>query len=87
MQVGLFGGTFTGKYKILTFHRYAGPNTNGSQFFFTVVPAEFLDGKNTLFGEVTDGFSVVQKINQAPTYEKSGRPRDEINIVSITLKN
>uniref|UniRef100_A0AC35ESC5 PPIase cyclophilin-type domain-containing protein n=1 Tax=Panagrolaimus sp. PS1159 TaxID=55785 RepID=A0AC35ESC5_9BILA len=64
-----------------------GPNTNGSQFFFTVVPAEFLDGKNTIFGEVTDGFSVVQKINQAPTYEKSGRPREEINIVSITLKN
>uniref|UniRef100_A0A7E4ZZR6 peptidylprolyl isomerase n=1 Tax=Panagrellus redivivus TaxID=6233 RepID=A0A7E4ZZR6_PANRE len=65
----------------------AGPNTNGSQFFITVVPAEFLDGKNTLFGEVTDGFSVVQKINQTPTYEKSGRPRNEISIVSITLKN
>uniref|UniRef100_A0A914YH06 peptidylprolyl isomerase n=1 Tax=Panagrolaimus superbus TaxID=310955 RepID=A0A914YH06_9BILA len=65
----------------------AGPNTNGSQFFFTVVPAEFLDGKNTIFGEVTDGFNVVQKINQTPTYEKSGRPREEINIVSITLKN
>ena len=30
----------------------AGPNSNGSQFFMTVVPAEWLDGKNTLFGEV-----------------------------------
>ncbi|VDN58518.1 unnamed protein product [Dracunculus medinensis] len=64
----------------------AGPNTNGSQFFITVVPAEWLDGKNTLFGQVTEGFNVVQKINQVNTYDKSGRPKQEINIVSITLK-
>ncbi|MFH4976620.1 hypothetical protein AB6A40_003329 [Gnathostoma spinigerum] len=64
----------------------AGPNTNGSQFFITVVPADWLDGKNTLFGQVTEGFSVVQKINQVSTYEKSGRPKQEINILSITLK-
>uniref|UniRef100_A0A0N5AIS8 peptidylprolyl isomerase n=1 Tax=Syphacia muris TaxID=451379 RepID=A0A0N5AIS8_9BILA len=64
----------------------AGPNTNGSQFFITVCPADWLDGKNTLFGQVTEGFSVVQKINQVNTYEKSGRPKEEINIISITLK-
>ncbi|VDN95041.1 unnamed protein product [Brugia pahangi] len=64
----------------------AGPNTNGSQFFITVIPADWLDGKNTLFGQVTEGFSVVQKINQVPTFEKSGRPKQEINIISITLK-
>ncbi|KAI6179310.1 Cyclophilin-type peptidyl-prolyl cis-trans isomerase-15 [Aphelenchoides besseyi] len=65
----------------------AGPNSNGSQFFITVVPAEWLDGKNTLFGQVTEGFNVVQKINQTPVHEKSGRPRDEIKIVSISLKS
>lgn len=64
----------------------AGANSNGSQFFITVVPAEWLDGKNTLFGEITEGFNVVQKINHAPVHGKSGRPRNEIRIVSITLK-
>ncbi|VDK57999.1 unnamed protein product, partial [Gongylonema pulchrum] len=64
----------------------AGPNTNGSQFFITVVPADWLDGKNTLFGQVTEGFNVVQKINQVPTFEKSGRPKQEISILSISLK-
>ncbi|VDK79317.1 unnamed protein product [Litomosoides sigmodontis] len=64
----------------------AGPNTNGSQFFITVIPADWLDGKNTLFGQVTEGFNVVQKINQVPTFEKSGRPKQEINIISITLR-
>ncbi|CAD6195588.1 unnamed protein product [Caenorhabditis auriculariae] len=63
-----------------------GGNTNGSQFFITVCPADWLDGKNTLFGEVSLGMNVVQRINQVPTYERSGRPREEIQIVSISLK-
>ena len=46
----------------------AGPNTNGSQFFIVTIPsADWLNGKHTVFGEVTDGMDAVDAIENTAT--------------------
>jgi len=64
----------------------AGPATNGSQFFVTVVPTAWLTGKHTIFGEVADQSSrdVVDAIATAPT-RPGDRPVEPIVIESVEI--
>ena len=63
----------------------AGPNTNGSQFFVTVTDTSWLTGKHTIFGEVTEGYDVVEKISKLPTGAMD-KPRKDVVLESVTIE-
>lgn len=64
----------------------AGPNTNGNQFFITTVLTPWLDGHHVVFGEVLEGFDVVQKIEQTKTGDGDKPVQDVIIAKSGELK-
>jgi peptidyl-prolyl cis-trans isomerase-like 1 len=58
----------------------SGKDTNGSQFFITLAPTPWLDGKHTIFGRVKSGMKILQRMGLVKTNSED-RPLDEVKII------
>ncbi|CAE7779645.1 cyp1 [Symbiodinium sp. KB8] len=62
----------------------SGPNTNRSQFFITLAPTSWLDGKHTIFGRVASGMKTIEKMGMVQT-DASDKPKEPVTIKSATV--
>ncbi len=64
----------------------AGPNTGGSQFFINLVDNNYLDKAHPVFGKVTEGMHVVDKIGKVKT-DATDRPVEEVKIITAKISD
>jgi peptidyl-prolyl cis-trans isomerase-like 1 len=62
----------------------AGKDTNGSQFFLTLAPTPWLDGKHTIFGRVKGGMRIVKQLGAVGT-DTSDKPLEDIKILTASV--
>ncbi|MBX7114430.1 MAG: peptidylprolyl isomerase [Myxococcaceae bacterium] len=63
----------------------AGPGTNGSQFFITVAATPWLNGRHTIFGEVTSGQDVIERVANVVPKDSNDRPKTEVKLKKLTI--
>lgn len=63
----------------------AGPNSGDSQFFITLAETPWLDGKHAIFGEISEGMDVIEKIGKTKT-TAGDRPAEDIVMNKVTME-
>ena len=63
----------------------SGPDSNGSQLFITLAPTQWLDGKHAIFGRVSGGMQVVNRMGMVET-DNNDKPVEDIKILRANIQ-